>query len=508
MASTRQPSTPPRNAGRPLQDDRAAKQASQFPTVGMTLRSYNYEARPGRRGTVVRRSRWQNLRTKLSLKRAALILGVIVLLIGGWVGGKFLYNFHKLFGGNIFGIFSSTKLKGEDSGHVNILLAGNSSDDLGHQGGDLTDSIMLVSIDTKNNKAFLLSIPRDLWVHIPGDGHAKINEAYVDGENQKFDQSGYPTGGMGLLEKVVAQDFGVTIDYYALINYSAVRDAVNAVGGVDFTVKSSDPRGLYDPSIDYATHQPLVRLSNGVHHLNGEQALDLSRARGDAYGSYGFPMADFDRTEHQREMLIDLKNKVVSAGTLANPAKLSNLSDAIGRNVRTDFSVGEVKRLYDLTKNINGNSMQSLSLNNVNGVDLLSNYSSSSGESALIPAAGIDNFSAIQYFMQQHLSSNPVVQEGAKVVVLNGTNTSGLASKERTTLQQKGIFVSQLGDATQQPTTTVIDVSAGQKPATRQLLAQLYGATNITTTNPYAGAYNADFIVILGDDRVPQSTAQ
>lgn len=502
--SPQRPSSPPPSGGqRPMQDVRAVKQAAQFPAVGMTLRSYKYEPRPGQRGTVVRRGRWQRIRQQLSFKRAAMILGVLILILGGWVGGKFLYNFHKLFGGNIFGLLSSTKLKGEDSGRVTILLAGNSADDPGHGGADLTDSIMLVSIDTKSNKAFLLSIPRDLWVHIPGNGYAKINETYVDGQNENFSQSGYPSGGMGLLEKVVEQDFGVNIDYYALIDYAAVRDAVNAVGGVDFAVKSSDPRGLYDPSIDYATHQPLVKLTNGVHHLNGEQALDLSRARGDAYGSYGFPSADFDRTQHQRELLIDLKSKVVSAGTLANPAKLTSLSDAIGQNVRTDFTVSEVKRLYDLTKNINGNNMQSLSLNGVNGgPNLLTNYTSYSGESALIPAAGVDNFYAIQHFLQQHMSSNPVVQEGANVVVLNGTSVSGLAAKERTRLEQKGLLVSKLGDAAgAEPATMVIDASGGQKPATRNLLVQLYGAGNITTANPYAGVYDADFIIVLGTDR-------
>lgn len=455
---------------------------------------------------VVKHGRWQRFRAWVSWKKAAMILLVLVLIVFGWVGGKFLYNFSKVFGGNIFGVLSSTKLKGEDVGRVNILLAGNSSDDVGHQGGDLTDSIMLVSIDTRNNKAFMLSIPRDLWVHIPNDGHAKINEAYVDGGNQNFDESGYPTGGMGMLEKVVSDDFGVNIDYYALVNYSAVRDAVNAVGGVDFNVQSSDPRGLYDPSIDYATHKPLVRLTNGVHHLDGQQALDLTRARGDSYGSYGFPQADFNRTEHQRELLVDLKNKAESAGVLANPAKLSSLSDAIGKNVQTDLSVSEVKRLYTLTKNINGSSIQSLSLNDDNGNSLLKSYTSNNGESALIPDAGMDQFYDIQAFLKRHMSSNPVIQEGAKVVVLNATDTTGLAAKERTALQGKNIDVTKIGSSdTPRPTTLIIDASAGKKPATRQLLQQTYG-NNFTTTNPYSDIYDADFIIVLGNDRVPQTT--
>ncbi len=493
---------------RPVKDIVTAKQqAGQFPSVGMTLRSYQYDSgdyhkRPGRGAVVVNRSRWKRFWHKITWKRTILTIVVILLLIGGWVGGKFVYNAHKLFGGNIFSVLTTTKLRGEDTGRVNILLAGNSADDPGHDGANLTDSIMIISIDTQHNKAFLLSVPRDLWVHIPGAGYQKINDAYVQGQADNFSQPGYFPGGMGQLQQIVSQDFGISLNYYALVDYSALRDAVNAVGGIQVNIQSTDPRGLYDPSIDYATHGPLVRLTNGEHVLNGEQALDLARARGDAYGSYGFAGSDFERTQNQREMLVALKNKAVTAGVLANPAKLSSLFDAIGSNVKTDFKLSEVHRLYDLTKNISGSNIQSLSLNQANGKDLLASYSAPDGESALIPAAGINNFSAIQAFVRQQTSSNPVVQEGATVVVLNGTNTTGLAQKVKTELTAKQISVSSVGDAptTSQTTTAIIDDSGGKKPATSAALVKIFG-NHLTTQNVYGLNYNADFIIILGTDQ-------
>jgi LCP family protein required for cell wall assembly len=498
---------------RPFQDVVTTKQqASQFPSVGMTLRSYQYDSkdyhkRPPGRAVAISKNRWRRLKQAITLKRTALVLLLLVLIVGGWLGFKFAYNAHKLFGGNIFSVLSTTKLKGEDSGRVNILLAGNSSDDTGHSGADLTDSIMLVSIDTKNNKAFLLSIPRDLWVHIPGDGHEKINDAYVFGQSNGFSGPGYPSGGMGQLEQVVSQDLDIPIDYYALIDYSAMKDAVNAVGGVDVTINSTDPRGLYDPSIDYATNGPLVKLTNGTHHLNGEQALDLARARGDSYYSYGFPASDFDRTEHQRQLLVALKDKAVSVGVLANPAKLSSLSDAIGNNVKTDFSLSEVHRLYDLTKQINGKNIQSLSLNQANGKNLLASYAAPDGESALIPAAGLDDYSAIQAFIRQKTSSDPVVQEGATVTVLNGTTINGLALKAKQELTAKQIIVSGTGDAptSSQVTTAIIDNTSGKKPATSAALIKIFG-NHLTTNNTYGVTYNTDFIVILGADQVPSTT--
>ncbi len=493
---------------RPVQDvAMAKKQAAQFPAVGMTLRNYQYDPRDQRRRSagspnVVKQSWRQRLRHRLTLKRTVITLAIIVLAVGGWVGGKFAYNAHKLFGGNLLSVLTTTKLKGEGNGRVNILLAGNSADDAGHSGGDLTDSVMLVSIDTVNNKAFLLSIPRDLWVHVPGDGHAKINYVYVAGKNNNFSADGYPNGGMGALEQTVSQDLGIPIDYYALVNYRAFQQAVDSVGGIDLNIRSNDPRGLYDPNIDWTTKGPLVKLTNGAHHLGGQQALDLARARGDAYNSYGFAGSDFDRTDHQRQMMVALKSKAISAGVLANPAKLSSLTDAIGNNVQTDFKLNEVHRLYDVTKKIDNSNIQSLSLNDANGISLLGSYAAPGGQSALIPAAGLDDFSGIKAFIKRQTSSDPIVQEGANVVVLNGSSINGLATKTKTQLGSKNVFVSKIGDAAvaTQSTTTIIDNSVGKKPVTSAALIRLFG-NHLTTVNPYASLYRADFIIVLGTDQ-------
>lgn len=126
----------------------------------------NYVYQPGR-PTLEEMMRPDRKKRHFSWKRffkwSSLTVGIVVLLAGGWVGWKILHNEIKLFGWRgLVGLVQNVKLKGEDSGHVNILLAGNSADDPGHDGANLTDSIMIVSIDTKNNRAFMLSIPRDL----------------------------------------------------------------------------------------------------------------------------------------------------------------------------------------------------------------------------------------------------------------------------------------------------------------------------------------------------------
>ncbi len=376
-----------------------------FPPLGVTLPSYAPpvygvpgQAAPYSTPLPRQRRSWKNL-----IKRVFVTLLIVALLGGGYIGAKVLINASKSLRGNLFGLLQTDKLQGEDAGRVNILLAGNSADDVGHSGGDLTDSIMIISLDTKNNTAYMLSVPRDLWVNIPGDGYSKINAAYVYGKANKFSESGYPSGGMGALEKIIATNFGININYYALVNYTALRDAVNAVGGIDVTVASSDPRGLYDPSRDWTAPRgtPLVRLTNGIHTLDGQQALNLARARGDSYGSYGYGQSDFTRTANQRLMLAALKDKAAGAGVVSNPIKIGNLLDSFGKNVQTDFQTNEVRRLADIAKQIPSSSIKSVSLNDVDGKNLLTSYRSYNGQSALIPAAGVTDYSSIRAYLQR-----------------------------------------------------------------------------------------------------------
>jgi LCP family protein required for cell wall assembly len=461
-----------------------------------------------RKQNFFRRTNWKKV-----FKRTALITTIFVLVAGGWLGWKILNNSGKVFGGdgNILGLLNATKLKGEDKGRVNFLLAGVSTDDPGHGGANLTDSIMLVSMDTVNKKAFMLSIPRDLWVDIPSYGHSKINAANAYGDQDDYTQPGYPDGGMGLLEQILAENFQLPIHYYAKINYTAFKDAVNAVNGISVNIQSSDPRGLYDPNISVADKGPL-KLANGVQTLDGQTALNLARARGDPPGDgrypYGFDRSDFDRTEHQRMMLLALKDKVTSGSVITNPLKIGQLFDVVGKNMKTDLQPSEVRRIYDLSKQIKSADIQSLSLNDANGVNLLASYRTPDGASALIPSAGVDDFGDINAYIKKAMSSDPVVQEGAKIVVLNGGDLTGLATKYSNVLNNKGLNVVAVGDGTHQDGATVIidQTSGAGKPGTKARLQQLFpGSTAKTQATADSSYPSADFIVVLGtNQKAPQ----
>lgn len=457
-------------------------------------------------GNFFRRTNW-----KKAFKRTALVTAIFTLLAGGWLGWKFFSNTSQVFGGDssVLGFLNATKLKGEDKGQVNMLLAGVSTDDPGHSGAELTDSVMLISYDTVNKKATIVSIPRDLWVNIPGYGYAKINAANAYGEGDGFTQPGYPNGGMGLLEQVVSENLDMPIHYYAKLNYSALRDAVNAVGGIEVNIQSTDPRGLYDPNISVTDKGPL-KLPNGVQKLDGQTALNLARARGDPPGDgrypYGFERSDFTRGEHQRLMLLALKQRVTSGTVITNPLKIGQLFDVVGKNMKTDLQPSEIRRLYDLSKQTKDSDIQSLSLNDANGVNLLASYRTSDGASALIPAAGVDDFSDIKQYLKKALTNDPVVRESAKVVILNGGDQTGLASKFSNELTSKGLTVAAVGDAPRQEGgNIIIDQTDGSKPATKAKLQQIFGNA---APGQSAGNYpTADYIIILGtNQKAPASS--
>jgi len=312
-----------------------------------------------------------------------------VLVFASWYGWGVYRNLARITGNNnplqLVGAFTPADLE-QTNGRTTILLAGYSKDDAGHSGAELTDSIMVISVNQTDKSVTVLSIPRDLYVNIDGYGYSKINAAYVYGEQSDFSEAGYADGGMGLLEKTVEDSLGIDSNYQALINYTAFKDLVNAVGGVTVDIKSSNPKGFYDPNTN-------LKLSNGATRLDGQTALNLARARGEGYGSYGFVQGDFTRTQNQQQILLALK---AAAGSGLNLMKVTNIANAVGNNVKTDLELNEIKTLYMIMKEYDAGTIKTVTLNDVGGKNLLMSYRTSTGQSALVPAAGIDDYSAIK----------------------------------------------------------------------------------------------------------------
>jgi LCP family protein required for cell wall assembly len=425
-----------------------------------------------------------------------------LLLISGVSLGLYnIYNISKTFNGNPLGILKTdTKLNGEDEGLVNILLTGTSEDDANHGGAELTDSIMVLSFNTKNNTASAISVPRDFYADISdGDGYfRKINEAYMYGEENDFKKSGYPDGGIGNMIVALENVLNTKIQYYIKINYSGFKQAIDSVGGIELNIESSDSRGIYDPTAMVGG----LKLSNGIQLLNGEQALALARAR-NANGGYGVEGSDFDRTANQRKMILALKSKAVQLETLSNPVKITKLLNAVGNNIRTNFTAAEIRKVYELSKKINEGNIKTEGLTTENSLE---SYTTSEGSSALIPRIGIANYSEVRSLFLKNVTydpSNPLTVESPKVVILNASGIVGRASEFSDKLSVSGAEVLTTGNADEDISIIgIVDISAS-KTASINKLVQDNGWSILRLDQlktDYAAAYpDADFVIIIGN---------
>ena len=427
---------------------------------------------------------------RLSLKRLIkwflIVIAIAVISYVGYVGYKLIRSTANH--GGVFGLFSNHQLKGEASGHINILLAGNSADDPNHGGATLTDSIMVASINMKTNSVVTFSVPRDLWVSIPGHGYAKINTAYV-------------YGGMGLLQQIIQTDFNIPIDYYALVDYAGFKDAVNAVGGITVNIQSPDPRGIYDPNISRVDQGPLI-LKNGVQVLNGQTALNLARARNDPTPSglrgYGLPNGDFDRATNQRLMLAAIATKATSISTLSNPLKIGQLLDALGTNIHTNLQTSDLQQLYHIAKKLKLSSIKSVSLQNK-----VQNYQTSDGQAALIPAAGFNNYYSIQTYLAtlMGLPLPPTPTTPATIEILNASGIAGLAGQTASILRNQGFSIAGVGNASRlYATSTVYDATSNAYTSALQQLKAAYNASSVTDDS-LVTSYHANFVLVLGEDQ-------
>ena len=444
---------------------------------------------------------------KTFFKRLAIIVVVLLVLLGAYIGIKAFIASSKVFKGNIFDLLGQgQQLKTDQYGRSNILVFGTSEDDPDHEdaGADLTDSIMLISLDQKNKNAAMISVPRDLWVKYgkacSAGYEGKINALYqcCAGESGTKDEA----AGADALKQEIGDDFGIDIQYYAHVNYTVVKQVVDAVGGVDITIESSDPRGILDRNFDWKCRYQCyyVKYPNGPTHLDGEHALYLARARNDpgAYPGYGLPQGNFDREKNQQKILTALKEKATTAGTLSNPVAVTGIIDALGDNVRTNFTGPEVKTLTSLGKDIPSDKIKSISL--VDPGSMVVTTGNMGGQSIVRPVAGIYDFSEIQSYIRGKLNVMNG-QEDAEIQVLNGSTSIGVASAKAKSLKADGVNVTSVGDtdANNYPAISWYDLSGGKLTKTSAKIQEVLGVAAAGTSLPAGVQSTADFVIIIGD---------
>jgi LCP family protein required for cell wall assembly len=240
-----------------------------------------------------------------------------------------------------------------------------------------TDSIVLVLINEGNQRVGMVSIPRDLWVAIPGYGQERINT--VDALGERTD---YPGGGPGLLDQTLRYNLGIPVDHYARIDFRGFESLIDQVGGITIDVEAPIDDQLPDPLRPNAWKR--FTLPAGLQHMDGDTALSYCRVR--------MATSDFDRSRRQRQVLVALWSKMFTLNALMRAPKLW---DELTGIVDTDLKMLEAVRLAYVVNGIGIENIQSQAV----GTGMTRGWVTPGGAQVLLP-----NTDAIQDAIHELMS--------------------------------------------------------------------------------------------------------
>lgn len=335
-------------------------------------------------------------------KRPSFYIWLVLVILVAWGAYRFgiIYNTISVDNGNSFwhgvaGIFNFGGSENPSAGgpdyfpmpepeanRLDVLLLGLRGDDeqaIEEEGGLLTDSIMLVSIDKVNKKSAIVSIPRDLYVDINvkiGKGEklrikSRVNEVYERGLAKNE--------GVGISKQLFSKLSGVYIDYAIVLDFNAFKEVVNTLGGIDIKLaKSFEEKNQWGYEFS---------LPAGDSHLDGERALYYVRSR--------YSTSDFDRARRQQEVIVAVKNKALSLGFLSNPTRIASLMSNLKNNIRTDFKIWDIGDFLSLVNAVGAKKVIHHVLTTEN---LLYETKTEKGEYILLPKE--NNYGSIRDLFQ------------------------------------------------------------------------------------------------------------
>lgn len=390
-------------------------------------------------------------------------------------------------------------LNGESEGRINILLLGMAGK--GKPGEELTDTIMIASIDTQSNKVALLSLPRDLYASVPNIKYsAKINSLYKYGLSN--DQ------GIEPLKETVQEITGLSINYHLIVNFSGFEKFIDDIGGINVDVQ----RDIYDaayPGPNYSYE--IFELKKGFHTLDGATALKYARERHDD------PEGDFGRAKRQQQVIQSAKNKIFSTQTLFNPFAVSKMIDTLGDNIKTDINLEEIDSFIKLTKNLDTQNINNAVVDAWKEDSLLKVshiFYENSRAFILVPSVG--NYSEIQdlaknIFDMKILEKRKleIKNENPSIALIDRTGEYSNFSKIEKMLKRKMAFenIEKINIETDfsSEKTTIFDLSSNKKPFSldeliKKIPASLGQEKSALSIKMGEDIIKYDFVIILGED--------
>ncbi|MCD6425526.1 MAG: LCP family protein [Anaerolineales bacterium] len=359
----------------------------------------------------------------------------------------------------------------------------------GDTGPGLTDTIIVAFLDVREEKAGMISIPRDTWAEVPEFGPYKINQAYSLGEAY-----GYPGGGPGLLMDTAGNLLGIDIDYYVQVDFEAFVVLVDAVDGVLVDVPQEI---LVWPNAEM--EGDMKRIMPGKQVLPGNLALGYVRTRDTDEG-------DFGRTKRQQQVLVGLQKKVFSYDILPVVIpRLPAIYRDLSSNVETNLSLSQIISLGWAVRDINPQSLHTRIIKEPvveAGINERDQY-------VLFP--DIEQIRNIWHDMQE-ISATPIpeptyevtleeyiLQENASIAILNGTSSPGLAGETADFLITNGVNITEVGNSDKFKDQTYIYDYTGNPYTIQSILSVMNYSQNrlFHRSDPDTAA---DIVIILGAD--------
>jgi polyisoprenyl-teichoic acid--peptidoglycan teichoic acid transferase len=364
---------------------------------------------------------------------------------------------------------------------VNFLLIGSDK----RPGGSFrTDTMVIAILRPNEGQVSLISIPRDLWVFIPGWENQRINTAYQHGISV-----GYPGGGPGLLEETIQYNLGIRIDHTAMVEFDGFRKIVDTLGGVDVPVSCpyTDWR-LIDPSLDPENENNwhLYTAEPGLIHMDGDLALWYARSRQKSN--------DFDRGRRQQEVLRALFNQALQTGTLS---RLPQLYNDLKDTVETDLGLVDLLQLSLYAPKLTSADIRSYYIR----PPYVNSWITDGGAYVLLP-----NEEALKQMLTEALSASTIAPARQAVVidVMNGTNIEGYANLAATRLNYAGYETNILqSDRQDYAYSVLIDKTAAQDPNASSPILNVMGMQpGSVVASPDANS-KAHYLLIVGYDYEP-----
>jgi LCP family protein required for cell wall assembly len=370
---------------------------------------------------------------------------------------------------------------------INVLVLGIDERN-GEEGPWRTDTMLILTLDPVTMSAGMLSIPRDLWVTIPGyDQQNRINTAHYFG-----DLYDYPGGGPALARDTVAWNLGVPIDYYVRVNFTAFETLIDEIDGIDLDI----PETIDDPNYpDEAYGYDPFYIEAGEQHLDGKMALKYARTR----ATFG---GDFDRGRRQQQVILAVRDRVVKLNQLPRlVAKAPALMETLGDAVQSDLSLDQAIRLARLASEIDPEGV-------VTGV-LDQNYTSAmetpeGWQVLVVNREALRELRALLFAEPLVLKDTGAVAErlnaeSARIAVLNGSTVAGLATMTADYLAVRDFQVVTVGDADVSYESTLIVDNTGKHYTSRQLAILLHlPLSSVVVGGGLEEEY--DIALILGND--------